>query len=366
MKKIILENKEEAKNKTKDVVVFNFLSIILIISGLGLIIFFFYNYINFVKNNSQGLENIEEIFVEEIDCKYRRSLDGECVNFQKDISKELVFIMVENHTDARPQSSLSKARIVYEAPVEANYTRFMAVFFKDDEVEKVGPVRSARPYFLDWLSEYGNPLYIHVGGSPVALERITSENIFDMNEFYRGSYFWRSDDRYAPHNAYTSSNLWQANWNKNYNENYKTATSSWNFGKTYLCQENCIENIYIAFLKPSYVVEWKYNSSTEKYLRYQVNQKHLDQDGSEILADNIILQYVNTRVIDQIGRLDMDTITSGKVEIFQKGNKISGIWKKENLNTKTRFFDENNVEIVLNSGKIWIEVVNQNCEVKDY
>lgn len=364
MRKITLKNKKIFKKK--EILVFDFLSYVLIIAGIILLIFFFYNYFNFIKNSKTDFENIEETISEEESCNYRRSLDGVCVKFQKDITQDLVFVMVENHTDARPQSSISKARIVYEAPVEANYTRFMLVYFKEDNIEKVGPVRSARPYYLDWLSEYGNPLYIHVGGSPAALEKIAKENVFDMNEFYRGLYFWRSSDRYAPHNAYTSSDLWQKNWEKYHNEIYKISSSIWSFDNIDSCLENCVENIYIAFLKPNFVVEWKYNSSTEKYLRYQVAKKHLDQDGSEILADTIIIQYVKTKVLDAVGRLAMETLSTGDVEIFQKGNKISGIWKKESLEEKTRFYDESGEEIELNSGQIWIEIVNQNSEVKDY
>jgi len=372
MKKTILENKKVSKKKkkqvkkTKDIRIFNFLSFILIFSGFLLLAYFFYNYFIFYKNINNGTKETEVNEDEEVECNYRRIIDGVCVDFQKDVNPDLVVVMIENHTDARPQSGLEKANIVYEAPVEANYSRFMAIYLKDDEVVKVGPIRSARPYYLDWLSEYGKPLYIHIGGAPLALERIKNENIFDMNEFYRGSYFWRSSDRYAPHNAYSSSNLWQADWKKYSDENIKMNTSSWQFGDIENCEENCINNVYISFLDPYYTVDWKYSSSTEKYLRYQVGYKHLVQDGSKIFADIIIVQYVNTKVIDEVGRLEMDTFGTGKVEIFQKGNKVFGFWQKDDLNLKTRFYNENNEEIILNSGKIWIEVVNQNCDVKDY
>ncbi|MFA5211623.1 MAG: DUF3048 domain-containing protein [Patescibacteria group bacterium] len=369
MKKVILENKEKKTKINKNTKFFNILSTILIFSGFILLIIFVYfnlwlklDFFNQKENNNQTQEKSTSL---ENNCKYRRYLDGVCVNFEKDLNPDLVAVMIENHTDARPQSGLDKAQIVYEAPVEANYSRFMAIFLKDDLVEKVGPVRSARPYYLDWLQEYGKILYAHVGGSSEALARINSENIFDMNEFYRGSYFWRSSDRFAPHNAYTSSQLWQADWDK-YANDAVFSTSSWRFGDVEKCQENCINNIYISFLEPSYNVEWKYNTSTEKYLRYQVGQKHLNQDGTEIFADTIIIQYVNSKVIDEVGRLDLDTIGSGKVEIYQKGQKNFGFWKKDNLKSKTRFYNENDKEIILNSGKIWLEIVNQNCEVKDY
>src|SRR5690606_23920743 len=124
-------------------------------------------------------------------------------------SPRTVGIMIENHYDARPLSGLADASVVYEAPVEGNYTRFLAVFPEDAEVQKIGPVRSARTYYLDWVSEYPDMLYMHVGGSPDALEKIKTHGIFDFNEFYRGWYYWRDSGRYAPHNVYTSSALFQ-------------------------------------------------------------------------------------------------------------------------------------------------------------
>ena len=79
-----------------------------------------------------------------------------------------LLVMVENHEEARPQSGLSSADIVYETVAEGGITRFMGIYYCDAQSHEiiVGPVRSARTYFLDWASEYGNnPLYAHVGGA---------------------------------------------------------------------------------------------------------------------------------------------------------------------------------------------------------
>ncbi|MFZ2979004.1 MAG: DUF3048 domain-containing protein, partial [Candidatus Magasanikiibacteriota bacterium] len=177
--------------------------------GLSLIIFFGYQYFSH-KNFGTAIINLDNQTTSSTpaNCNYRRILDGVCVAMQTDINPKLVAVMIENHSEARPQSGLVDASIVYEAPVEANYTRFLAIYPADTTVNKIGPVRSARPYYLDWLGEYGTPMYMHVGGSPNALEIIKTRNIFDLNEFYRGWYYWRSEDRSAPHNTYTSSELW--------------------------------------------------------------------------------------------------------------------------------------------------------------
>jgi hypothetical protein len=207
------------------------LASVVFVSGLILSAIFAYSYFGKKNISNNIIENMQEQNEEtEKNCEFSRLLDGVCVDSQEKVNPELVAVMIENHTDARPQSGLAYAPVVYEVPVEANYSRFMAIFPVDTEVKKVGPVRSARPYYLDWLREYGKDiLYMHVGGSPDALAIIASDkNIFDFNEFYNGPYFWRSADRYAPHNVYTSSENWKIAWkDKGVKEN--TDFKSWKF-----------------------------------------------------------------------------------------------------------------------------------------
>ncbi len=291
-----------------------------------------------------------------------RLIDGRCVSPGEENPK-LVAVMIENHLDARPQSGLSKASVVYEAPVEANYSRFMALFPIDTVVSKVGPVRSARPYFLDWLREFGVPMYMHVGGSPDALESLywgMKDGVyFDFNEFYKGDYFWRSTDRYAPHNTYTSSEQWTQGW-QDFGEKYHTdLIESWNYTEVVPCSAGCVTSIIVSFLPPVYEAEWRYVTSTEKYMRYQLKKSHVDQDGTQISADTIVVQRVETRVLDSELRIEMDTIGEGHATAFAKGNMVEGTWKKSSRESKTRFYDKTGVEIPFTSGKIWIEVVNQ-------
>src|SRR3989344_7322518 len=118
-------------------------------------------------------------------------------------------IMVENQIDARPPSGLAQAKIVYEILTEATITRFLAIYDLSENLQKIGPVRSARPYFIDLALEYG-ALYAHSGGSPAALERLKDDDsISNLDEFfgYNSGYFWRDNQRSAPHNLYTSSSL---------------------------------------------------------------------------------------------------------------------------------------------------------------
>lgn len=311
------------------------------------------------------LSNLEE----QKDCEFRRFLDGVCVEESDQMNPRLLAVMIENHSEARPQAGLSKASVVYEAPVEANYTRFLAIYPADSEVGKIGPVRSARSYYLDWLSEYGTPVYMHVGGSPEALDLIKKYKINDLNEFYNGQYYWRAQERSAPHNVYTSSELGSRALNS-YPENYlNDEYKSWKFVTTTkeeiekLGNSEIVGSLTVSFLPPVYEAVWKYNTSTNKYERYQMGRPHVDADGMSIAADVVIVQKVETEILDSIGRLGMETIGSGEAVVFQNGLDYTGTWVKKDRVGRTRFYGVNGEEIIFNPGKIWIEVANQNTKI---
>ncbi|MDO9510072.1 MAG: DUF3048 domain-containing protein, partial [Candidatus Magasanikbacteria bacterium] len=127
-----------------------------------------------------------------------------------DTDPKAIAVMIDNHPDAFPLNGVNEAKIVYEAPVEGGMTRFMAIYSSVQKIDKVGPVRSARPDYFDWAKEYGIPLYLHCGGSSEALKILKTERgMVDVNEFYSSQYFWRDNSRFAPHNLYVSSLLWQ-------------------------------------------------------------------------------------------------------------------------------------------------------------
>lgn len=340
---------------------------IVILVGIILGVWFAYDYFANEKRE-MALVNLKNQEENQKICKYQRILDGVCVETNSGINPKLVAVMIENHSEARPQSGLSRASVVYEVPVEANYTRFLVIYPADISVNEVGPVRSARPYYLDWLSEYGDTQYMHVGGSPASLDLIKKYNINDLNEFYRGWYYWRSDRRVAPHNVYTSSELWSKALGA-YEDNYKNQEyEGWKFNTTTLEHENIktleqVNDIIISFLSPVYEAIWKYNTSTNQYERYQINEPHVDYDGTPIVADNVIVQKVTSQVLDAVGRLAIDTIGSGEAIVFQNGEIIIGTWTKEDRTFRTRFYDSFGEEIKLNPGKIWVEVANERTKV---
>lgn len=301
--------------------------------------------------------------VEEDLCEHRSQLNGECSSLGAK-NPQLVAVMIENHGAARPQAGLGAASVVYEAPVEGHYTRFLALYPIDQVVDKVGPVRSARPYYLDWVQEWGEPLYMHVGGSPDALAQIQARGIHNANQFYFGNYYWRSSDRSAPHNVYTNSE----NWNKIIKQdNFRWIIvnyPSWNFVTTTLeaCTHDCVEKIRLPFLHPDYEPVWQYDAAQKQYVRFQSDTEQRDEQGL-IVADTIVIQEVSEKVLDDVGRLGLSTIGSGNAVVIYDGKRFDGMWRKVSLTERTQWFDSGGKEILLKPGKIWIEVVPRSVKV---
>lgn len=287
-------------------------------------------------------------------CEFVSIVTGECVKKAIDQTPALVSVMIENHPASRPQAGLAEADIVYEVMVEGNYTRFLAIYPYDRLVAKVGPVRSSRPYYLDWLAEYDNPLYLHVGGSPEALARIIKRDIWDANEMHGSPAFWRAGNRLAPHNTYTNTEHWQ----KIIGNNTINTFIGWDFATSTSaeCVTACVGFVEIPYLRPDFVTGWKYSTSTKQYERWQGNGPHETETGT-IKADTIAIMEVPYTVLDEVGRLGMNTIGTGAAVVVIDGRKMQGSWQKSAPTERTNFYDQSGKEILFKPGKIWVQVV---------
>ncbi len=135
-------------------------------------------------------------------AKYYSPLTGELIAQEGDAAKPVTAIMLENSPDARPQSGLKDAEIVYEAIAEGGVTRFLAVY-QQHKPQLIGPVRSVRMYYVHWLTPYDASV-AHIGGSAAALQLVRNGSYRDIDQFFNAGSYWRANDRYAPHNVYTS------------------------------------------------------------------------------------------------------------------------------------------------------------------
>ncbi len=340
-----------------------------LISIVGIVCVFFYYYPS--RELLQATSSNDFMITA---VKYINPLDGKSVKLKTDSAVQVVGVMIDNHPNARPESGLSKAKIVYEAPVEGGLTRYLAIFDSKQTVAEVGPVRSARAYFLDWLQEYGRGLYMHSGGSPEALSAIKEKNIFDANEFYWGQYYWRDQSRSAPHNLYTSSDNWQKIVGQYGNtSSLFTADKAWKYTRLIGQTIGKKGGLEIPFSE-SYGVTWKYDAKNLNYTRAINGSKEIDKDGAEVRARNILVQITSVKEIngDDKGRVEVGVLGSGEAIILKKGAVIYGTWKKSSSAGRTRFYEGRKSpsrgspegrEVVLAPGNTWVEVVPKDVNV---
>jgi hypothetical protein len=320
-----------------------------------------YDYYSITRGKASVVSNFnlkEEKPAEKCPGCVRRLLDGVYVEPAKENSFP-VAVIIENHPDARPQSGLSKANLVYEAEAEGGITRFLAFFApstQEQNLKKIGPIRSARPYFVDWAREL-SALLVHCGGSPAALAKISKEGVFNLNEFYNEDYFWRDNAISAPHNIFTSSD--SINEYLEFKNAQKGRFLGWKFKNDKELKEDSeiTSKITVDFQSPDFMVEWKYDKKGNDYIRYMGGKQHKDANGDEIRAKNVIIQYVKARVIDKELRLEMEHIGKGEALVCLDGRCERGQWRKNSDVSRTRFYHGNGDEFEFNAGTTWIEVV---------
>ncbi|MDX9893089.1 MAG: DUF3048 domain-containing protein [Patescibacteria group bacterium] len=287
-----------------------------------------------------------------------RLLDGARV-MKTEANLKPIAVMIENHADSRPVAGLDQASIVYEMVVEGDITRFLAIFDQNFSAKKIGPVRSARPFFVE-LAEEWNPVYFHAGGSQEALEILRRSPIYNINEISAdGIYFWRDSARGVPHNLYTSSDLIKRALAAKGIDLIATF-EPWNFkdDNPVSDQQAIVSELVVDFSNnPLYSVRYQYDAESNDYRRYLGNGVHKTETGIILKVKNIVVQHTKADVIDSYGRLAVDLATGGRAEIYQDGRKIDAYWVYQDGRTKFFIDQQNSEEVKFNRGPIWIEIV---------
>ena len=235
-----------------------------------------------------------------------------------------IAVMIDNHSDAWPQAGLNKAYMVYEIIVEGGETRLMALF-KGVDLDKIGPVRSARHYFIDYAME-NDAIYVHFGQSPQAQSDIKKYSIDDINGISEdGTTFWRVKDKYAPHNAVTSTEKLLTSAK---NKKYKT-TSTQKSVLNYVTDEVNLEegqtaNTITIPHSDLQTVKYEYDEENKVYVRYARGKEQTDWDTEEpVTTKNIIITFCNNYTLSDsenkgrqglknIGTFDGYYVTNGK------------------------------------------------------
>lgn len=288
------------------------------------------------------------------DGLFPRWLDGVRV---PETSAELLprAVMIENHVDARPLAGIADASLVFEAPVEGGITRLMAVFDASTTAAEIGPVRSARPYYVEWAQSL-DAIYAHVGGSPEALNRIGGLTTFrNLDEMAGESYFWRSKNRAAPHNVFTSSeNLAEVQEDKGWEPGKFTP---WIFvDEDEDFEPGNVTEITVPF-DGSYKVKWVYDEESNSYERYLAGSRDKDKKGSKINTKNILVISTDQDVLDEVGRLYIRTTGEGKGWYFSGGHSKEIVWSRKAGNFYTIQTPDGR-DVAFLRGNTWIEIAS--------
>ena len=289
--------------------------------------------------------------------KFYSPLNGIEVSSEEATTRPVTAIMLENSPDARPQSGIKDAEVVYEAIAEGGITRFMALY-QQNEPSVVGPVRSLRTYFVDWLAPY-NPSIAHVGGSKAALDEVRNGSYRDIDQFFNGATYWRATDRYAPHNVYTSFDRINAlNKKRDYTSSEFTGFTHAD-GKPH--PEPNATKINVKVSSPTYNSSYVYDAKSNTYARSQGGEKHVDREDGQIAPSVVIgMNVTMQRVMEDGYREKITTVGTGTATLFQNGTAKEITWQKENRASQIVFTDESGKEVALNRGQVWITAVPNN------
>ena len=286
--------------------------------------------------------------------KYYSSLNGVEVADEAATKKPVTAVMIENSPDARPQSGLKQAEVVYEAIAEGGITRFL-VLYQQNKPGLVGPVRSLRMYYVDWLAPYQASV-AHVGGSAAALGEIRNGNYRDIDQFFNAGSYWRATDRYAPHNVYTNFERLDAlNAAKNYTSSQFSGQARTDGAASKTPNATSVD---LNFSSAWYNTHYDYDAASNTYARSIGGQASNDREEGRISPSVVIALHVNeTTTMEDGYRQSILTTGSGKADIFQNGTVTEATWQKNSRAEQLKFVDGDGKEIALNRGQTWIGAV---------
>lgn len=385
--------------------ILGFLGLFLVSTGVSLAGFTF-----LVKNtSSEVINNSTGEKTSRVDLSKPKTescpINGEMyTKAQKDLwmAKRPIVAVIENHLESRPQSSLSKADVIYEAVAEGGITRFLAVFYCGiaDNNYVIGQIRSARVYFINYALEYGsNPLFVHWGGAnnidnnmPSGVKakgdidpRVDAYKLLEKVGWVNGRY--GSDMNGATNTGYpalytddrrmdlatehqkvgSTDKIYEEASKRGYDYSDSDGNAwdenfvMWKFVEGKAIASPKYTSIIFPFWgdKSDYDVEWKYDASNNKYLRFNGGKEHLDLENKEqISAKNIAIVFVKEEgPVDKEHHMLYTVTGKGNTVIYQNGDVIEGTWEKIKATDRIKFFDSEGEEIKFVRGQIWIEVL---------
>ena len=315
-----------------------------------------------MKENNTEVANTNDVITNEQEQKNDIGIPKTLASDSRPIA-----VMIDNHIDAMPQSGLLEADIVYEIIVEGGETRLMLIL-QDKDVDKIGPIRSARHYFLDYALE-NDAIYVHFGSSPQALsdiEKYSVDNINGINE--SSTSFWRVSDKYAPHNAVTNTDNIMKIAQR---EGYATKTDKETV-LNYVVKEVNLEDgetantVTIPYSEVN-TVKYEYDADKKEYVRYSRGEKQVDWDTKKtITTKNIIIEKADNWTLDDgsgKGRQTLDNIKTLDGYYITNGKVIPIKCEKTSRTSQTVYKDLEGNEIDVNDGKTFIQICPDDAKI---
>ena len=313
---------------------------------------------------------------EAVDGKIQSYLTGEWTS-EESATRRPIAVMIPNNAPAMPQYGLSQVGIIYEAPVEGRITRLMAVFENFDDLDRIGPVRSCRDYFLYVAMGY-EAIYCNWGlAKPYVEELINRENYYNVSAAVDGihnpadeaygrvsrpgyateftgylmidglfdavdrlGYDWNYDENYVPPFLFAADDVTADYADK------EAATMIYPGGKS---ESN--SGGYGA-----YHPYFEYHEEDGLYYRYQDGKEQIDEyNGEQLAVSNVVFQYCHGEVRDDHDYLAFGVHGEGDAIVFTNGKAIKGTWMRYDGDfTPAKFYDEDGNEIIFNQGKTWV------------
>ena len=337
--------RRKGKKKTGFVILF-------ILLVIGLFVYFWFN-----------KDEVKDLIPNEIKVEKKLKIVDE------DSKSRPIAVMINNNHVAWPHAGLQDAYITYEILAEGGITRLMALF-KDKDTSKIGSVRSARPYYLDYALE-NDAIYVHYGWSDQAKADISALDIDNINGLTVSSVFWRdkSLNKATEHTVFTSmEKIKEYASEKGYDRDTdKDLLLNYSVDEIDLSKREDAIKADTVFMKYSYYTtsSYEYDSVNKVYLRYMSDTPHKDADTQkQYTYKNIIITPIETHTYDSYGRLELENIGSGDGYYITCGYAIPITWSKASRSSQTVYKNMDGEEIKVNDGNTFIQITPPSESIK--
>jgi hypothetical protein len=275
-----------------------------------------------------------------------------------------IAVMIDDLQPARPQSGFNAASIVWQGPAEGGIPRYMLVF-GDVIPGPVGPIRSARQYFVDWAAEW-HAVYVHAGGSPGALDLLRAEGrgtaVWNAEALaWIGTYAWRVDVKVAPHNLYTDGDHLRA-MAAELGAADGPAAAAWTFGTARSLDARPAGGTIVVHY-PYERITYRYDPATNRYVRFldRSTTPQVDEaDGRPVAPTNVVILRMAFGPLDDgshKNRLEAADVGTGEAIIATNGRTVVGTWRKDGITSPTLLFGPDGAPFALTPGQTFVQVL---------